>query len=44
MAFKAADITLDWKGSAEQEQAIDTKTGKALVKIAITLPSISLLM
>jgi GDPmannose 4,6-dehydratase len=33
MAFKAADITLDWKGSAEQEQAIDTKTGKALVKI-----------
>jgi GDPmannose 4,6-dehydratase len=33
MAFKAADITLDWKGSAEQEQGIDTKTGKALVKI-----------
>jgi GDPmannose 4,6-dehydratase len=33
MAFKAADITLDWKGSAEQEQAIDTKTGKVLVKI-----------
>jgi GDPmannose 4,6-dehydratase len=33
MAFKAADITLDWKGSAEQEQAIDAKTGKALVKI-----------
>ena len=33
MAFKAADITLDWKGSAEAEQGIDTKTGKALVKI-----------
>ena len=33
MAFKAADITLDWKGSAEAEQGVDTKTGKALVKI-----------
>lgn len=33
MAFKAADITIDWKGSAESEQGIDTKTGKALVKI-----------
>ena len=33
MAFKAADISLDWKGSAEAEQGIDTKTGKALVKI-----------
>ena len=33
MAFKAADITIDWKGSAEAEQGIDTKTGKALVKI-----------
>jgi len=33
MAFKAADITIDWKGRAEAEQGIDTKTGKALVKI-----------
>ena len=33
MAFKAADITIDWKGSAEAEQGIDTQTGKALVKI-----------
>ena len=33
MAFKAADITIDWTGSAETEQGIDTKTGKALVKI-----------
>jgi GDPmannose 4,6-dehydratase len=33
MAFKTADIALDWKGSAEQEQGFDTKTGKALVKI-----------
>ena len=33
MAFKAADITLDWKGKDEQEQGFDAKTGKALVKI-----------
>lgn len=33
MAFKAVAITLEWKGSAEAEQGIDTKTGKALVKI-----------
>lgn len=33
MAFKAADITIEWKGTAEAEQGIDTKTGKALVKI-----------
>jgi len=33
MAFKAADISLDWKGKDEQEQGFDTKTGKALVKI-----------
>ncbi len=33
MAFKAVEITLEWKGSAEAEQGIDTKTGKALVKI-----------
>ena len=33
MAFKAADIALDWKGSAEQEHAIDMKTGKTVVSI-----------
>jgi GDPmannose 4,6-dehydratase len=33
MAFKAADITLDWKGRDEKEQGIDAKTGKVLVKI-----------
>ena len=33
MAFKAADIALDWKGRDEQEQGFDAKTGKALVKI-----------
>ena len=33
MAFKAADIALDWKGKDEQEQGFDAKTGKALVKI-----------
>ena len=33
MAFKAADINLDWKGSAELEQGIDSASGKVLVKI-----------
>ena len=33
MAFKAADITLDWKGNDEKEQGIDAKTGKVLVRI-----------
>ena len=33
MAFKAADIALDWKGAAEQEHAVDTRTGKTLVRI-----------
>lgn len=33
MAFKAADIALDWKGKDEQEQGFDAKTGKALVRI-----------
>ena len=33
MAFKAADIAIDWKGAAEQEQGVDTKTGKTLVRI-----------
>lgn len=33
MAFNVADISLEWKGSAEQEHGIDTKTGKTLVSI-----------
>ncbi len=33
MAFKAADIILDWKGNDEKEQGIDAKTGKVLVRI-----------
>jgi GDPmannose 4,6-dehydratase len=33
MAFKAADITLKWQGSAENEQAVCTKTGKTLVRV-----------
>ena len=33
MAFRAADITLDWKGRDEKEQGIDAKTGKVLVRI-----------
>ena len=33
MAFKAADITLDWKGRDEKEQGFDAKSGKVLIKI-----------
>ena len=33
MAFKAAGITLDWKGSAESETGICAKTGKPLVRV-----------
>ena len=33
MAFKAAEITLDWTGSAETEQGVDAKTGKVLVRV-----------
>jgi GDPmannose 4,6-dehydratase len=33
MAFKAADISLVFKGKDEQEVGIDTKTGKIVVKI-----------
>jgi GDPmannose 4,6-dehydratase len=33
MAFKAAGITLDWKGSAESETGICAKTGKTLVRV-----------
>ena len=33
MAFKAADIELEFKGKGEDEVAIDTKSGKTLVKV-----------
>jgi GDPmannose 4,6-dehydratase len=33
MAFKAADIALDWKGKDEKEQGFDSKSGKELVRI-----------
>jgi len=33
MAFKAADIQLEWQGSNEQEVAVDATTGKTLVRV-----------
>lgn len=33
MAFKAVDIQLEWKGSADNEQGIDSKTGKIVVRV-----------
>jgi GDPmannose 4,6-dehydratase len=33
MAFKGADITVNFKGSAEQEVAIDAATGKTVMRI-----------
>jgi GDPmannose 4,6-dehydratase len=33
MAFKAVDISLEWKGSGEDEQGICTKSGKTLVQV-----------
>ena len=33
MAFKAVDIQLDWKGSADNEHGIDTKTGKTVIQV-----------
>jgi len=33
MAFKAADIQLEWQGSNEQEVAVDVATGKTLVQV-----------
>jgi GDPmannose 4,6-dehydratase len=33
MAFKAADIAIDWKGKDEKEQGFDNKTGQVLIKI-----------
>lgn len=34
MAFKAADVTLDWSGSGEQEVARCSKSGKKLVGVS----------
>ena len=33
MAFKAADIEIQWQGSGEQEVAIEKATGKTLVRV-----------
>jgi GDPmannose 4,6-dehydratase len=33
LAGKAADIEIEWKGSGEHEQGVDSKTGKTLVRI-----------
>ncbi len=33
LAFKAVDVQLQWEGSGEQEQAIDTATGKVVVRV-----------
>ena len=33
LAFKAVDIRLEWRGSQEQEQGVDSRTGKVLVAI-----------
>ena len=33
MAFKAADIQLEWAGKDEQETAVDVATGKVVVKV-----------
>jgi GDPmannose 4,6-dehydratase len=33
LAGKAAGIDLEWQGNGEQERGIDTKSGKAIVRI-----------
>lgn len=33
MAFKAVDIDLEWKGSADTEHGVDTKTGKTVIQV-----------
>ena len=33
MAFRAADIQIEWRGSAENETGIDARTGKTLVRV-----------
>ncbi|MFC7518192.1 GDP-mannose 4,6-dehydratase [Herbaspirillum sp. GCM10030257] len=33
MAFKAADMQLEWRGSGENETAVDTSSGKIMVRV-----------
>jgi GDPmannose 4,6-dehydratase len=33
MAFKSADVQLEWRGRGEQETAVDAATGKTLVRV-----------
>ena len=33
MSCKAADIAIEWKGSGENEVAIDTASGKEIVRV-----------
>ena len=33
MAFKAADYQIEWRGRGEEETAVDTATGKTLVRV-----------
>ncbi len=33
MAFKAADVAIEWSGSAESEKAVDVATGKTVVQV-----------
>jgi len=33
MAFKAVDINLEWKGSAENERGIDANSGKTIIQV-----------
>ena len=33
MTFRAAGVSLDWKGAAEGETGTDTKTGKTVVRV-----------
>jgi GDPmannose 4,6-dehydratase len=33
LAFKAADIDVEWKGQGEDEQAVDSASGKLLVRV-----------
>ncbi len=33
LAFRAADVEIEWKGSEEKETGVDAKTGKTLVRI-----------
>ena len=33
LAFKAADIDVEWKGQGEGEQAVDSTSGKVMVRV-----------